>query len=70
MYQNESEIWLAQSILARSLVSSHDLLTISHALQVSLVVGARFCMLDIIANIVVLAGRELMRWLHWKADFT
>ena len=56
MYQDESEIHLAQSILARSLVSSHDLLSIAHALQVSLVVGAQCCMLALIANIVVLAG--------------
>lgn len=70
VYQDKSEIQLAQSTLARSLVSSHGLLAIAHALQVNLVFGARFCMLALIANIVVPAGWELMRWLHWKDDFT
>ena len=60
VYQDKSEIHLAQSTLARSLVSGHGLLAISHALQVSLPVGARFCMLALIANIFVLAGQELM----------
>ena len=70
VYQDKSEIQLAQSTLARSLVSSYGLLSIAHDLQLSLVVGAQFCMLALIVNIVVLAGWELMRWLHWKDDFT
>ena len=70
VHQVESEIQLEQSILAHYQVSIHDLLVVSHALQVSIDVGARFCMMALIANIVVLIGWELMRWLHWKADFT
>lgn len=70
VYQDERKIQLTQSILARSLVSSHDLLSVAHVLQVSIFVGAQFCMLALIANIVDLAGWELLRWLHWKADFT
>lgn len=70
VYPDESEIQLAQSILACSLVSSHDLLVVTHAIQLSLVVGAQFCMLALILNIVVRARWELMRWLNWKADFT
>lgn len=68
--QDESEIQLEQSILECSLVSSHDLLVVAHAFQVSLVFNAQFLMLVLISNIVVLAGWELMRWLHWKSDFT
>ena len=70
VYQDESGIQLAQSILACSMVSIHDLLAVAHALQVSFVVTAQFCMLDLIPNIVFPATRELMQWLHWKADFT
>ena len=70
VYQDESGIQLAQSILACSLVSIHDLLAIAHALQVIFVVDAHYCMLALIPNIVVLAGQKIMRWLHWKADFT
>ena len=39
VYQDESGIQLAQSLLARSLVSIHDLLAVAHALQVIFVVG-------------------------------
>ena len=70
VYQDKSEIQIAQSTLARSMVSSHDLLIVAHDFQVSLIVGAQFCILALIANIVVLAGRDLMQWLHWKANFT
>ena len=70
VYQDESGIQLAQSILACSLVSIRDLLAVSHALQVSFVVTALFWMLALISSIVVVAGWELMRWLHWKSDFT
>ena len=70
VYQDKIRIQLTQAILAFSLVCICDLLDVAHALQVSLAVGARFCMLALIANIVILADQELMRWLHWKADFT
>ena len=64
VHQDENEIQLEPSIMAHSLVSSHDLLVVAHAFQVNLVVSEQFCMLVLISNIVVLAGRELMRWLH------
>ena len=67
-YQDNNEIQLAQSILAFFLVSIHDLLAVAPALQVSFVVTALFWMLALIPSIVVIAGWELMRWLHWKAD--
>ena len=70
VYQDESGIQLAQSILACSLVSIHDLLSIAPALQVIFIVTALFWMLALISSIVVTAGWELMRWLHWKVDFT
>ena len=70
VYQDESGISLTQSILACSLVSIHDLLAVAHTLQVSFSVDAIFWMLALIPSIVVVAGWELMWWLHWKVDFT
>ena len=70
MYQDESGIQLAQSILACSLVSIYDHLAVAPAPQVSFVAVALFWILALILIIIVLAGQELMRWLHWKADFT
>ena len=70
MYQDESGIQFAQSILASSLVIIHDLLAVTHALQVSFVVDTLFWMLALIPSSVVVTGWELMRWLHWKDDFT
>lgn len=70
VYHEEIAIELEQYIMAHSLVSSDELPIFSHDFQVSLVVGEKFCMLVLNANIFVLGGRELMQWLHWKYNFT
>ena len=69
-YQDKNGIQLAQSVLACSLVGIYDHLTVAPAPQVSFVAAAIFWMLALILIIVVLAGQELVRWLHWKDDFT
>ena len=70
LYQDESGIQLAQSILACSLVSIYDRLAVAPAPQVSFVVTALFWILALILIIIVVEGCELMWWLHWKTDFT
>ena len=70
VYQDESGIQLAQSILACSLVSIYDRLAIAPAPQVSFVVTALFWILALILIIFFIAGCKLMQWLHWKTDFT
>ena len=69
-YQDKNGIQLTQSVLACSLVSISDHLIVAPAPRVSFVDAALFWMLALILIIVVLAGQELMRWLHWKAHFT
>ena len=70
VYQDESGIQLAQSVLECSLVSIYDHLAIAPAPQVSFVAPALFWILALVLIIIVLVGQELMRWLHWKVDFT
>lgn len=70
VYQDESGIQLAQSILACSLVSIYDHLAIAPTPQVIFVVITPFWILALILIIIVITGGELMWWLHWKADFT
>ena len=70
VYQDESENQPAQSVLACSLASISDHLAVAPAPQVRFVATALFWILALILIIVVLAGQELMWWLHWKDDFT
>ena len=69
-YPDENGIQLAQSVLACSMVSISDHLVVAPAPQVRFVATALFWILALILIIVVLAGQELMWWLHWNADFT
>ena len=70
VYQDESGNQPAQSVLACSLVGIYDRLAVASTPQVSVVATALFWILVLILTMLVLAGRELMRWLHWKTDFT
>ena len=70
MYQDESGIQLAQYFLACSLISIYDRLAVAPTPQVSFVATTLFWILALILIIFVVAGCKLMRWLHWKTDFT
>ena len=69
-YQDRNGIQLAQSILACSLASIYDRLAVAPTPQVNFVATALFWILALILIICVVAGCKLMRWLHWKTDFT
>ena len=64
VYQDESGVQIAQSILECSLASIYYRLAVAPAPQVSFVTTALFWILALILIIVVVAGCKLMRWLH------
>jgi len=51
-------------------ISRHEFLVIMHVSQVSILAFAQLFLQILIVVIFVFGGLELLRWLHWKFEFT